>query len=81
MEERPGSIKEITDIIREHHARLISIMTAYAKAPRGYRYLYIRAFNINRERLPDLMTALREKAKLLYMVDLRDGKRETYADY
>lgn len=81
VEERSGSIKEITDIIREYHARLISVMTAYEKAPRGYRYLYIRAFNINRERLPDLMTTLRDKAKLLYMIDLRDGKRETYADY
>ena len=81
VEERPGSIKEITDIIREYHARLISVMTAYEKAPRGYRYLYIRAFNINRERLPDLMKALKEKAKLLYLVDLRDGNRETYADY
>ncbi|MCX5861373.1 MAG: CBS and ACT domain-containing protein [Desulfomonile sp.] len=81
LEDRPGSIKEVTDVIRKYNARLISIMATYAKAPEGYRYVYIRAFMIERRILPQLNQELAETAKLLYMVDLRDGKRETYANY
>ncbi len=81
VEDRPGSIKEITDTIRRYHARLVSIMTSFDKAPSGYRYLYVRTFNIDRKRLPDMKRDLSEIAKMLYIVDLRDGTRETYASY
>jgi acetoin utilization protein AcuB len=79
LEDRPGSIKEVTDIIRKYHARLVSIMTTYSKAPHGHTYTCIRAFNVNRETLPQLKKELSEKAKLLHMVDLREGTREMYA--
>ncbi len=79
VEDRPGAIKELIDLIREHHGRLISILTTYEKAPQGYRHAYIRAFNVDREQLTQLKQALEEKANLEYMVDLREGTRETYA--
>lgn len=81
LEDKPGSIKEVTDIIRKYNARLISINATYSRAPEGYRYVYIRAFRIERKLLPQLKDELANKAKLLYMVDLRDGVRETYAGY
>lgn len=81
LDDRPGSIKEVTDILRKYNARLLSIMATYSRAPEGSRYVYIRAHRIDRLTLPDLKTELSDKAKLLYMVDLRDGKRETYASY
>ncbi len=81
LDDRPGSIKEVTDIIRKYNARLISIMATYSRAPEGFRYVYIRAYQIDRVTLPDLKKELEETAKLLYMVDLRDGRRETYASY
>jgi acetoin utilization protein AcuB len=81
LDDRPGSIKEVTDIIRKYNARLISIMATYSRAPEGFRYVYIRAYRIDRETLPDLKNELAEASKLLYMVDLRDGRRETYANY
>jgi acetoin utilization protein AcuB len=77
----PGSIKEVTDVIRKFRARLVSIVSTYEKAPDGYRYLHIRTFNVNREKLPEMKEELKEKARLLYMVDLRDGVRESYASY
>jgi acetoin utilization protein AcuB len=80
-EDRPGSIKELTDILRKYHARLLSIMATYARAPEGYRHVYIRAYRLDRVTLPDLKTELANTAKLLYMVDMRDGRRETYASY
>ena len=79
--DNPGAVKEITDVIHKFHARLVSIMTTYNKAPQGYRYLHIRTFNVDRDRLPDMRRELQEKAKMLYMVDLRDGVRESYASY
>jgi len=81
LEDRPGSIKEVTDIIRKVNARLVSINATYSRAPEGYRYVYIRAFRIERKLLPQLKEELANTAKLLYMVDLRDGVRETYAGY
>ena len=77
-DDRPGSIKEITDIVREFGGRLVSIMTSYEKAPADQRRVYVRAYEIDREKMPQLERALGEKAKLLYVVDLRDGRREEY---
>lgn len=79
LDDRPGSIKEVTDVIRRYHARLVSIMATYSRAPEGFRYVHIRAFQIDRRTLPDLKNELASTANLLYMVDLRDGKRENYA--
>ncbi len=42
IEDRPGSIKEITDIIRKHGFRLQSILTSYAQVKEGYRNVVIR---------------------------------------
>ena len=81
VEDRPGSIKEVTDVIRKYRARLVSIVSSYEKAPDGFRYLHIRTFNINREKLPEMKQELKKTARMLYMVDLREGTRETYADY
>jgi acetoin utilization protein AcuB len=81
VQDRPGTIKELTDVIRKYHARLVSVLTSYEKAPLGYRFVYIRVFNVNRDHLAELKRELSETAKLLYMVDLRDNVRETYASY
>ena len=74
--DRPGAVKEITDVIRKYNCRLIGIASTYEKAPTGFRYVFVRAFNVNRERLPFLKKELSGLAKLLYVVDLRDGTRE-----
>ena len=78
IEDRPGSIKELTDIIRDFGGRLFSILTSYDRVPEGYRNLYVRAFAIKRERLTDLKTKLAQRAKLLYLIDHRENKREIY---
>ncbi|HMK35902.1 MAG TPA: CBS and ACT domain-containing protein [Desulfomonilaceae bacterium] len=80
VDDRPGSIKEVTDIIRSYSARLVSILSSYEKAPEKFRYVYIRAFDINREAMPKLVEELKSKAKLLYSVDHRENRREIYRD-
>lgn len=78
LEDRPGSIKEVTDVIRSYNARLVSILSSYEKAPEGYRHVYIRAFNVDRDKTSALIDDLRARAKLLYVVDHRENRREIY---
>jgi acetoin utilization protein AcuB len=84
LEDRAGSIKEVTDILRKHNARLVSILSSHDKSPEGYRHVYVRAYNVDRAMLPkvkeEIREVLKEKAKLLYMVDHRENKREIYAE-
>jgi acetoin utilization protein AcuB len=78
VEDRPGSIKDVADVIRKYGGRMASILSFYEQVPAGYRKVFIRMYNIDRARLPQLREELREKAALLYMVDHRENKREIY---
>lgn len=79
LEDKPGSIKEVADIIRKHGGRMATILTSYDGVKEGYRKVYIRIYGIDRSKLPTLKEEVREKGNLLYMVDLRDNQREIYA--
>lgn len=78
LEDSPGSIKELTDIIRKYRGRMASILSSYEGVPDGYRMAYIRMYAVDRGRIPQLKEELRRKAALLYMVDLRENKREIF---
>jgi len=80
LEDRPGSIKEVSDIIRGYDCRVVSIMSTGANQE-GYRHVYIRACDCDRERLEQLKQALKAKANLLYMADRREEKKEIYQEY
>lgn len=79
LEDRPGSIKEVADIIREYGGSIASILSSYDRVKKGYRKAYIRMYGIDRLKLSQLKEELKEKATLLYMVDLRENKREIYS--
>jgi acetoin utilization protein AcuB len=64
LEDRPGSIKEITDVVRAHGGRIASILTGYEWVPPGYRHLYIRARDIKDEQA--LKEELAPKVNILY---------------
>lgn len=78
LEDRPGSIKEVADIIRTYDGRMVSILTSYENVESGYRKVYIRMHGIDREMLEELKSTLNETAALLYMVDHARDKREIY---
>ncbi|SPQ01285.1 CBS domain pair family protein [Candidatus Sulfobium mesophilum] len=42
IEDRPGSIKDVADIVRKHHFALQSILTSYERVREGYRNIVIR---------------------------------------
>ena len=78
LDDRPGSIKEVADIIRKHGARMVSILSTYDEVQEGYRKVYIRIYDIERPNLQELKEELKKDFRVLYMVDLRENKREIY---
>jgi acetoin utilization protein AcuB len=76
IEDRPGSIKEVEDIIREYGGRIVSILTSYDDVPMGYRKVYIRMQSIEQPLLLILKNKLSEIAAFLYMIDQRENNRE-----
>ena len=80
IEDKPGSIKVVADIIRKYGGRMVSILTSYDEVPDGYRKVYIRMHSIERSKLQKLKEALSEQAALLYMIDQREDNREIYSE-
>ncbi len=78
IEDRPGSIKEVEDIIREYGGRMVSILTSYDDVPMGYRKVYIRMHSIERSRLQKLKDKLCDTAAFLYMIDQREDNRDIF---
>jgi acetoin utilization protein AcuB len=78
VEDRPGSIKEIREVIREFEGRTSSILCSGEDVPPGYQNVYFRVYQIVRKDLPSLLEAIGEKGKLLYMVDHRNDTRKVY---
>jgi len=78
LEDRPGSIKEVADIIRRFNGRMVSILSTYDNIADGFRKVIIRIYGIDRQNLPVLKEELKKTAQLLYMVDHRDNIREIY---
>lgn len=78
LEDRPGSIKDVCDVIRSYNGRLVSILSTYERVPEGYRKVYIRAYNIDRSKLQQLKKEFKDDVALLYMVDHLENKREIF---
>ncbi len=78
LDDRPGSIKEVTDVIRGYGGRIVSIMSSQEYAPEGYRRVYVRTYGVDRGRLQELKKELQSKATMLYFVDHRDNVREVF---
>jgi acetoin utilization protein AcuB len=75
LEDTPGSIMEIVNVIREFGGRMASILSTYERAPAGYRNVYLRFYAVSRDRIDEMLKLLKAKAKLRYMVDHRENKR------
>ena len=79
LEDKPGSIKQVADIIRQYGGRMVSILTSYDGVADGYRNVFIRMHSVERSKLQRLKDKLSEKATLLYMIDQRQNKREIFS--
>ena len=78
VEDLPGTIKDVCDIIRNYGGRMVSILTSYENVPEGYRKVFIRMYGVERGKLSQLEDDIREKATLLYVVDHRENRRDIF---
>ena len=78
IEDQPGTVREVTDVIRKFGGRMASIMISYDHVPEGHRRVYIRMYAVDRSRLDKLKEEIKAKVKMLYLVDLRENVREIY---
>lgn len=78
IEDRPGSIKDVTDVIRKYGGRMASILSSYENVPSGYRKVYIRSYEIDRHHLSDLLEEIKTVSTLLYYIDHSEDKRVIY---
>lgn len=79
VQDQPGSIKTLVDIIRRYGGRMASILSSYDRAPQGARYVYIRAYRIDRDKISAMVEELQAAARLRYLVDHRENRREIFA--
>lgn len=66
LEDRPGSIKEVGDMIRKHGGRMVSILTSYDMCDEGCRHVYIRIKDIPDDKLKALTEDLDKNFIMLY---------------
>jgi acetoin utilization protein AcuB len=64
LEDQPGSINEVTEIIRAHGGRIVSIINTYHQAPEDFRHVYIRTKDVGDE--DALVRELDRKFRVLY---------------
>jgi len=78
VEDRPGSIRDITGIIRKYGGRLMSILTSYQHVKDRYRKVYVRMHTIDRKKLAELLDELKGQTNILYMIDHCEGRRTMF---
>lgn len=66
IEDRPGSIRKVTDVIRAHGGRIVSMISTYEQAAQGFRHLYVRTKDVEDEKA--LFSELEGKFKLIYRI-------------
>jgi acetoin utilization protein AcuB len=69
LDDRPGSIKEVADTIREHGGRMVSILSSTDMVAEGTRNVYIRVRGMEAEDLKKMENVLRRKFKVLYVTE------------
>jgi acetoin utilization protein AcuB len=74
LEDRPGSIKEVVDVVRRHGGRLVSLLSVYENAEEGTRKVYLRVADMPEHRLTALVQDLERDFPLLYTE--REGKAQ-----
>ncbi|MGA3083275.1 MAG: CBS and ACT domain-containing protein [Thermodesulfobacteriota bacterium] len=68
LEDRPGSIKEVADVIREHGGQMVSILTSYDKGEENCRNVYIRIKELPEDKIKSLTQELDKNFIPLYIV-------------
>jgi len=69
LEDRPGLIKEVVDILRGRGARFVSLLTSYTTSREGFRDVYIRVKNLSPEDVKAAKEELAGRYELIYVIE------------
>lgn len=72
LEDRPGLIKEVVDLLRSKGARFVSLLTSYTSAQEGYRDIYLRVKNLSPEAIVAAEKELAIPHEVLYVIQEGD---------
>ncbi len=78
MEDSPGSLNKLLNIIREQGGRIVSVLTSHENMPEGKREVYVRLQDMPDEELNKLVETLKKEFKILFVIkeDLRNIPRK-----
>jgi len=68
LEDRPGSIREVTGVIRSYKGRIVSILSTRETAEEGCHHVYIRTIPLPENKLGDLLEELEARFVVLYAI-------------
>jgi acetoin utilization protein AcuB len=66
LEDRRGSIREVSDVIRSYGGRVVSILSTREDAEEGRHNVYIRTRSLPEDKTRDLLRELENKFVVLY---------------
>lgn len=69
LEDRPGLIKEVVDLLRSRGARFISLLTSTVASGEGFREVYIRVKNLSPEDVAAAREELARRFTVLHVID------------
>lgn len=67
LEEKPGAIKEVADVMREFGGRIVSILSTSETSDEGFRHTFIRITTVPEKDLKKMIEKLEKNFMLLYM--------------
>ena len=72
LQDSPGLIKDVVDLLRNKGARFVSLLTSYAAAQEGFRDVFIRVKNLTPEAAQAAKAELASRYEFLYMIQEED---------
>jgi len=73
LEDRPGILKEVADLMRARGGRLVSLLTHYRTPEENLRDVYIRVKNLSPEAVAALKAELAARFEVIYVI--QEGAR------
>ncbi len=67
LEDRPGLIKEVVDLLRGRGARFVSLLSSYTATKEGFRDVYIRVKNLPPDQVEAARAELAKHYEILYV--------------
>ena len=78
LQDKPGIIKYLTDMIRNSGGRLGSIMTSYDDIEEGFRKVFFHTFDIDADKYERLVEKFYGTGNLLYAADQSSNSRRIF---